>query len=152
MPPYVSIEIHFPETNMRLVCLCPSHALQPCSRGDGDSRLEVHGGVSSSPGGRSLPLPGLSPVPFPRTPAQAPQTILTAWQQGVFTHALQTHAHTNTITHRFPPPPFLLSSGLVMSDIVLFSVCEVKSFGILLVPTLESVWKEETGHNNPKKS
>lgn len=50
-----------------------------------------------------------------------------------------------------PPPPFLLSSGLVMSDIVLFSMCEVKSFDILLVPTLESVRKEETGHNNPKK-
>lgn len=41
------------------------------------------------------------------------------------------------------PSPFLLGSGLVRSDIVLFSVCEVKSFNILLVPTLESAGEEE---------
>lgn len=77
--------------------------LQPCCRGDGDSRLEVHGGVPSSPGGRSIPLPGFSPVSFPRTPTQAPQTILTASQRGVYTH-LYTHTHKYTKTHRHPRP------------------------------------------------
>lgn len=68
--------------------------LQPCCRGDGDCRLEVHGGVSPTPGGRSLPLPGFSPVPLPRTPTQAPQTILTASQQGVYANA-----YTHTCIH-----------------------------------------------------
>lgn len=85
------------------LCLCLSHPVfQPRCRGDGDSRLEVHGGLSSSPGGRSLPLPGVGSVPFPRTPTQAPQTILTASQQGVYPHAY-THMHTHTKTHRLPP-------------------------------------------------
>lgn len=45
--------------------------------------------------------------------------------------------------HSTPPPFFVLGSGLVRSDIVLFSVCEVKSFDIPLVPSLESVLEEE---------
>lgn len=47
------------------------------------------------------------------------------------------------------PSPFLPGSGLVRSDIVLFSVCEVKSFDILLVPTLESVWEEQLDTTTP---
>lgn len=76
--------------------------LQPRCRGDGDSRLEVHGSVSSSPGGRGLPLPGFSPVPFPRTPTQAPQTILTASQQGVNTF-IHMYTYANTRNTQFPP-------------------------------------------------
>lgn len=48
--------------------------------------------------------------------------------------------------------PFLFSPGIVRSDIVLFSVCEVESFDILLVPTLESVWKEELDTTTPKRA
>lgn len=46
---------------------------------------------------------------------------------------------------------FLLSPHIVRSDIVLFSMCEVESFDILLVPTLESVGKEELDTATPKK-
>jgi len=90
------------------LCLSSHFVLQPRCRGDGDSRLEVHGCVSSAPGGRSLPLPGFCSVPFPRTPTQAPQTVLTASQQGINTQSWShTHAHTNpphTHTYLFPAP------------------------------------------------
>lgn len=72
---------------------CHNHRFfQPCCRGNGDSRLEVHGSVPSSPGGWSLPLPGFCPVPFPWTPTQAPQTVLTALQRGIY-------IHTHTLIH-----------------------------------------------------
>lgn len=78
---------------------------QPCRRGDGDCRLEVHGGVSSSLSGWSLPLLGFCPVPFSRTPTQAPQTILTAAQQGIYTHAYtHTYVHIHKKTTQESPP------------------------------------------------
>ena len=50
------------------------------------------------------------------------------------------------LNHPFSPQPWP-----VRFDIVLFSVCEVNSFDILLFPTLESVWKEELDTTTPPK-
>lgn len=50
-----------------------------------------------------------------------------------------------------PNPFFLLSPGIMRSDIVLFSMCEVKSFDIPLIPSKESIWKEKHGHDTHKK-
>lgn len=84
-----------------LLCFL-SCAIQPCCRSDGNSGLEVHGGVSPTPGGRSLPLPGFSPVPFSWTPTQAPQTILTASLSGISTHT-HSHKHSHTTNHHVSP-------------------------------------------------
>lgn len=84
-----------PQTHVLL--FFSSCAIQPCCRSDGNSRLEVHGGVSPTSGGRSLPLSGFSPVPFSWTPTQAPQTILTASLLGI-----STHTHSQAFTHNKP--------------------------------------------------
>lgn len=76
--------------------------IQPCCRSDGNGRLEVHGGVSPAPGCRSLPLSGFSPVPFSWTPTQAPQTILTTSQLGIYTR-IHTHTSIHTPKHHISP-------------------------------------------------
>lgn len=86
-------------------CVC--FVLQSCRGGDGDRRLEVHGGLSSSPGGRSLPIPGVCPVPLPGTSTQAPQAILTALKhihQSPLAHTpIRTHIHNWTRAIQNPP-------------------------------------------------
>lgn len=98
-------QMHFfrpvdPQTHVLL--FFSSCAIQPCCRSDGNSGLEVHGGVSPTPGCRSLPLSGFSPVPFSWTPTQAPQTILTASLLGISTHT-HSHKHSHTTNHNVSP-------------------------------------------------
>lgn len=75
--------------------LCLS-SLQPRSGGDGNRRLEVDGRLPSAPGGRSLPLAGVRPVPLPRTAPQAPQTILKATKHTLARSLSLTHTHAQT--------------------------------------------------------
>lgn len=49
-------------------------------------------------------------------------------------------------------PFLLLSPGIMRSDVVLFSMCEVKSFDIPLVLSKKSIWKGEHGHDTLEKS
>lgn len=91
--------------------------IQPCCRSDGNIRLEVHGGVSPTPGCRSLPLSGFSPMPFSWTPTQAPQTVLTTSQLGIYTH---THSHKHTHAHT---PKHSISPLTHRTDIPLTVTC-----------------------------
>lgn len=87
--------------------LCLS-SLQPRSGGDGNRRLEVDGRLPSAPGGRSLPLAGVRPVPLPRTAPQAPQTILKATKHTLARSLSLTHTCTDksSQTHRDNQSPW----------------------------------------------
>lgn len=86
-------------------CVCS--VLQSCCRGDGDCGLEVHGGLSSSPGGRGVPIPGVRPVPLPGASTQASQAILTALRhrhQSPLAHTpIKTHIPNWTCAIQNPP-------------------------------------------------
>jgi len=66
----VYLPLHYALTTFSSVCF------QSCSWCDGDIGLEVHGYLSSTPGGRGISLAGLGPVPLPGSPKKTAETIL----------------------------------------------------------------------------
>lgn len=135
-----------PQTNVLFPLSCP--LLQPCCRSDGDSWLEVHGGVSPSPGCRSLPLSGFSPVPFSWTPTQAPQTVLTASLLGIYTHT-HSHKHTHATQHNISPLTHRTDTPLAVTSYTTYILPQVDHFSPIHSCCICSSWtvREDTAVN-----
>lgn len=80
---------HFPLLCISSLCLLS----QSCKWCYGDIDLEVHGGLSPTPGSRGLSLPGLGSVPLPGSPKKTAQTVLVVWRDSL------------VITQLCPPVP-----------------------------------------------